>query len=448
MRRWPFPRICCAALIVCVSIGMSPYVMRARQTTSTPTIQTNVLQVLVPVVVTDKKGHYVTDLKKSDFEVLENGRPQTITSISRISADTAPAAGHSQPAQNEASPQPSAKPAPTEPLRRTYLVVVDTLHSSFANFARVRKALTKYFKQEHSEDSQYALMAIGRQIEAVQDSTRDPSLILAALQGSSFQKMIQQSESSNLAFETQKFTGLMSAYCLACGCQTIPVNPDQQPLCLMRTRMVQAELTRFGERAQILDENFLAQIKQLVSAVASMPTSRTVIFISDGFDRSPGRQLYAILRGYGPLQPSFSLNPRDTQTELDAILQEAAKYNVKFYTLDSRGLYTTASFAGSSLDASQGGVSPEAVDMNLISVAHESTDALAELAHQTGGVFFENNNDLLKGIEKAFADSRDYYLLAYSPANTSFDGKYRTIRVKVKGKGLTVNAKAGYWAMK
>jgi len=115
--------------------------------------------------------------------------------------------------------------------------------------------------------------------------------------------------------------------------------------------------------------------------------------------------------------------------------------------VDSRGLYTSASFDGGSLDVSHWGVTPQAVDRQMMPIARENTDVLAELAHQTGGFFFENNNDLLKGIRKAFADNRESYVLTYVPTNKKLDGKYRAIRVKVNGKGLVVNAKAGYWAI-
>jgi VWFA-related protein len=117
---------------------------------------------------------------------------------------------------------------------------------------------------------------------------------------------------------------------------------------------------------------------------------------------------------------------------------------VTFYTLDSRGLY--ASPASSSFDASNGGVKPEKVDGTQMSLAHENTDALSELAHQTGGRFFENNNDLLKGIRRAFDDSREYYLLAYLSTNKAMDGTFRKITVGIRKKNVVVNAKAGYWA--
>jgi hypothetical protein len=50
---------------------------------------------------------------------------------------------------------------------------------------------------------------------------------------------------------------------------------------------------------------------------------------------------------------------------------------------------------------------------------------MVELAHETGGLFFQNSNDLGKGLTGAFADSREFYLLAYVSKNETLDGKYR-----------------------
>ena len=75
---------------------------------------------------------------------------------------------------------------------RTYLVSVDTLHSSFGNIAQARRALTKFFAREHDAKAQYALMNLSRQIDVIQDSTRDPSLVLSALGSKKFQKQCRR----------------------------------------------------------------------------------------------------------------------------------------------------------------------------------------------------------------------------------------------------------------
>jgi VWFA-related protein len=179
-----------------------------------------------------------------------------------------------------------------------------------------------------------------------------------------------------------------------------------------------------------------------------MPTTGTILFISDGFNRFPGRELYSVMAGFAPKDRRFEFNPRDTDNQLQAALKIAVNQNVRFYTIDSRGLYTGASLGGTTFDAStgKGGSIPQAVDTNRMTIARENTDALAELARETGGLFFENSNDLFKGIQRAFADGREYYVLAYAPKNKLEDGVFRHIWVEVNNKKWHVNAKAGYWA--
>lgn len=450
MQSWRHKIICLAMLALWIGIpSASANTSDQQQPASdnqTLSLHANVRQVLVPVVVTDKQGHYVTDLKPSDFKVFENGTLETIVAFYADNSGTTPAvAAPSKPAPPAADAKTAPpQPEPTANPKRTYLILIDTLHSSFGNFSYVRKALTKFFEGEHSPDSRYSLMTVGRDIEVVQDSTPDPALILAALRSKQFQKSILQTETTNTSAELSQFTGLVTAYCAACGCQGITPSVEAELACPQLMSRVRSTLIRVPERNYVLAENFLQQMKRVVDAMAGMPTARTVIFLSDGFNRFPGQELYGILQAAMPNERSFSFNPRDTQAELDAILRKAVRYDVKFYTLDSRGLYN--SFTGSSLDASNGGISSAAMDHQALATAHENTDALSELAHQTGGLFFENNNDLLKGIRRAFSDGRQYYTLAYVPVDKDFDGKYRTIHVEVKGKAMIVHAKPGYWA--
>ncbi|HEX4808685.1 MAG TPA: hypothetical protein VH325_07140, partial [Bryobacteraceae bacterium] len=66
----------------------------AKQEPTSPTLKADVREVLVPVVVTDKSGHYVADLGRDDFSVFEDGVPQKIVAFSRssVSASVAQAA--------------------------------------------------------------------------------------------------------------------------------------------------------------------------------------------------------------------------------------------------------------------------------------------------------------------------------------------------------------------
>jgi VWFA-related protein len=132
------------------------------------------------------------------------------------------------------------------------------------------------------------------------------------------------------------------------------------------------------------------------------------------------------------------------QEEFEPILKLAAAGNITIDTIDSRGLYGQKAFDASSL------ANPAAVDGAVGQVeritASAAGNTLAEIAAATGGTAFHDSNNLLAGLQRAFADGRDYYTLAYVPGNANPDGRFRAITVQVHGRDVVVNAKRGYWA--
>lgn len=447
---------CAAALSIAIAVFAQPPEVPAQPAP----IRAEAREVLVPVVVTDRHGRHVTGLNAADFHVFEDGNPERIVAFSVESMVPTPLPANAAAAASATAP--NGRAGSGDP-RWTYLIIVDTLHSSFANFRRVRDALGKLFDKEQTTDAQYAVMALGRDIKVAQDSTRDASAVLRAVRAEGFSHTIQDSEANNVAAATEQFAALLRQYCSVCVCES-GGSPNQRelPACPATKGRVQAFLTSFGERTFLLNHEFLRQLSQVIGAFATMPTSRTVIFISDGFNRFPGRELYNMLLGYAPRDRSFEFSPRDLQPDIETLLKSATGNNVKFYTIDSRGLYTAGSAAGTGFDAASSSSTvtqmdsrgspnlaagvPEAAASNARLAARENTDALAELARDTGGAFFENSNDLMKGIRQAFADGHEYYLLAYVPDNKAADGKYRKISVAVRDSKWRVAAKPGYWA--
>jgi VWFA-related protein len=131
--------------------------------------------------------------------------------------------------------------------------------------------------------------------------------------------------------------------------------------------------------------------------------------------------------------------------ELDPVVRLAANSNIPIYTIDWRGLDTSPFF-----DASNPGGSPRlmpAVLSIMDSDASEAGGTLSEIAGATGGTAFQNSNDILTGLQRAFADGRQYYVLAYVPGNSNTDGKFHAISVRLRDKKLFVKAKRGYWAL-
>ena len=73
---------------------------------------------------------------------------------------------------------------------------------------------------------------------------------------------------------------------------------------------------------------------------------------------------------------------------------------------------------------------------------------LGQLADETGGFLVRDTNDATPGFRRIQEDMRFHYLVSYTPTNMSFDGRYRTIAVKVARPNVTVQTRKGYYAVR
>jgi VWFA-related protein len=430
-----------------------------------PTIKIQVQQVLVPVIVTDRKGHFVTDLKASDFQVFEDSVEQKVSDFRTEQTGASELFEAGVLPQSRTGQPINLSPATGKSLPKfAYLIVVDTLYSSFEDFTYVRGALKKLFKKEHDPDSQYALVALGRTNLVLRDFTRDPEAVLAALGNKQTTKAIQSSEASNLIKqETQLLqdlrhhgcsTGLQSASLTGIQASTPSGSPKGSPKGSQQSNapaepsescaLVLSEANADARERDVLTRTFLQDLRNLTEQLSSMPGRRVVVMASDGFNLQPGRELFELLAA-ATGTPSILLRaPTDYVTnEMNAIVSLATAKNVTFYTVDSRGLYVIPP-GGYDITAPPMWPSPVIERQKTLSAADQD-DPLRELAEDTGGLFFGNSNDLLGGLRRAFEDGRQYYLLAYYSSNHAADGKFRTITVHVRDKNLVVRHKPGYW---
>jgi hypothetical protein len=72
---------------------------------------------------------------------------------------------------------------------------------------------------------------------------------------------------------------------------------------------------------------------------------------------------------------------------------------------------------------------------------------MQDLAERTGGKAFYNRNDIDGAIRRSFDDGATYYTLAYYPANSRWDGKFRKIHLKVDRPGIKLRYRLGYYAV-
>ncbi len=425
------------------------------------TIKIEVRQVLVPVVVTDRAGRHVTGLKAEDFKVFEDGVEQPIVSFG---TELAPGAPSAPAAPTPLAPQastPAALPAVASPapIRRTYLVLIDTLLMSFSSAERLRKALPKLFGQEKDGEAQYALAALGSNLRILRSVTRKPEEVLAAAESHSLMRAIRESSAGNLAGQDEQLRTMLETYCRQCECITTgaplggPFILQSSFFCEGLMQKMENFVANTARERSALFRSFLSRLAEIIQLAGRQPGKRIMILASDGLDLKPGEDLYHLVANYTN-RPSFPLrNPVERlEHELDEVARVATASDVVIYTVDARGVPPPT--AGAFSSEIQGGrfvrrdmgraMSEMVTQVSLTENAKQ--DTLARLAGVTGGLFFRGNSDLSKGMRQAFEDERAYYVLAYSAPPPSDDGRFRKIRVELRDKKLKIRAKQGYWA--
>ncbi len=158
----------------------------APQGPEVPTFGVGTAAVTLDVVVRDKKGRAVRDLKASDFEVFEDGVKQTVESFRLFgSPSEVPAAEPPKAAAAPGAPVAAPTAVPPAPASgaedRPQLIafVFDRLAPEARNLAR--KAALAYLDKGHVEGDLVGVFSIDLSLQTVLPFTREPGLIRAGL---------------------------------------------------------------------------------------------------------------------------------------------------------------------------------------------------------------------------------------------------------------------------
>jgi VWFA-related protein len=113
--------------------------------------------------------------------------------------------------------------------------------------------------------------------------------------------------------------------------------------------------------------------------------------------------------------------PNEHVEVVQDVVRTANNNNTAIYVIDPRGLQVGRS------------------SMNF------SSDMLKTISYDTGAEPY-TSNDMTHALRRVVSQSSAFYLLGYTRADPTNDGKFHKIRVKVKRPGIDVRARNGFWA--
>jgi VWFA-related protein len=386
-----------------------------QQAANPPVFRTGINYVRVDVIVSDKNGANVADLKQSDFEVLEDGKPQPVENFKFIKLDGGRIPGDDGPPRPIRNDDDEEREAARDDVR-LFAIFLDDYHVRKENSIRVRQPIQQFLQTQLGPSDMIGLMYPLESVFNVR-MTRNHDAVVSGVEKFLGRKYDYTPEND---LERQY------AYYPAETQEQIRVRVS---LSAIRGLVVHMGTLKEGRKSLIIvSEGFSNLLPAGITPIGAPPTG-----INTG---TAGIVDPVGLAGLGRDQANFAATI-DMEQLLRDVYDEANKNNVSLYTVDPRGL------AVSEFDASDGSVGPS-TDRTFL---NSTMDTLRTLAVETDGRAIINRNDLAGGMKQIVRDVSAYYLLGYNSAQTKPDGKFHEIKVRVKRPGVQVRARKGYWAL-
>ncbi len=432
-RSWRTPTIIALApttlmlitLLVHAQQPANPPEVKTREAPPSFQIRVERNLVTVRVVVRDPKGRTVGNLTQSDFRLLDDGKPQEISSFTvetsgERSAGAAPAPAPAQPG--------AAPPQAAVPPQHFVGLFFDDVHLPIGDVQRTQKAAWDYIVTGMGPEDRVALFTASHQndLDFTDDRTqlhdaifrvRARSRTLAPL---SECPSIGEYQAYLMVMDPQRNAQAMQiAFSEAYYCDCVRENNETPACATGAENRVKVEAAHIWSMADLQSQIALECIAASIRRLAAMAGQRTLVLVSPGF-----------------LTMTRS-------AEIESLIHNALRLDVVISAIDAGGL--APYIPQETADLSN---APLAMQKNLIYQEGDtvSRDVLANLSEGTGGVFFHNNNDFGAAFRETAAAPEVAYVLGFSPVDFKLDGKFHTLKVTLnRREPWSIEARRGYF---
>jgi VWFA-related protein len=362
--------------------------------------------VIVDVTVKDKSGNAIDALDKNDFVVLEDGKPQKVEIFEHQKLTLEPEPPDPPPALEEKNELPPPPKTTIQSEGATHIQYHDkrlmALFFDFSNMQipdqlRAQDAAMKFLEEHMTKSDLVAILLYTTTVQVKTDFTADRMILTDIIKNLPIGDAADMADVADTGADDSEDTG--AAY-VADETEFNIFNTDKK----------------------------LAAVEETVKKLATLPEKKALVYITGGISKTG----------------------IDNQAQLEATVNAATKANVAIYPLDARGLMGDPPGGGASKGASRGAgmFTGSTINSQRASI-NDSQETLATLAADTGGKVFLDSNDLALGMQQVQEQFRSYYILGYYTTNTSTDGKYRKISVKLKNvASAKLEFRDGYYASK
>jgi VWFA-related protein len=439
-------------LYTCGLIAQTPAPQKAAANapgTSTATVKVSANEVTLDMTFHDKKGKIINDIKPEEIHVYEDGSEQHLNSFRYIQ-------GSQNPGQTTtAAPTPGG--IPMDPMRELRLVtlVFEGLDQDGKRF--FRQALQDVLNMAPEQNLYFSVMVIDQKLNMIQPFTNDRTALMKSIDKQMMWSTLQYWSASAEIKEQLRLTltgGESAAQSAVTGdasiAPTITSNGTSAPSAnsissAVNFRMAKMQYDMLNEADNATREASarasIDALLALVRAQAHLPGRKVVIYFNP-----------------------WMMIPDTAKEQYEYMIGVANRASITFYTVDPKGLVTYSQNGGGA--GQLGGAAGEVRNMEMnggrgeVSTSQAQAQETAEnglrsnpaewlrdLSRQTGGVYIGETNDYKAPLRIVMDEVRTYYEATYDPQITTYDGKFRKIKVNIDRPNIDVHTRSGYFAL-
>ena len=399
-----------------------------------PTLKINARTVLVDVVVTDKAGHAVPNLTKDDFQVTEDGKPQSVTFFE-------PNFAPKSTGEAGAAPLPPGTftnvPAviPTDSVN---ILLMDALNTAEGDQSYVHKEMVQYLTTLPPQ-IRIAVFMLSEKLRIIQGFTQDPTILQAAIKRlaanpntSALLPTVESDNANNAA------ANMILETAAANGHGGVPDATLSEMAGALQ--QFQGQEAGFEENERLLMT--LDSLQMIARYLAGVPGRKNLIWFVGVFPTCLPAMVNegALSNGGCPYQEKF-----------EKTIDMLADARVSIYPVDARGVTTHTLYAaenpilGGAPTNFQGVIASQSASLSGdLGKNADNLNGMDSVAQATGGKRY-SGNDMKGALAADIENGSRYYTLAYTPTDHKEIGRQRTIEVKVPVGSYKLSYRRAYY---
>ena len=401
----------------------------SAQETTRQTFRVGAEMVVVDLVATDRNGTFISDLQPSDIQLTEDGKPRRVEFLRLVRtterSDTPPAAGLAAPIPTPTDDAPAKGAAP--PPDAGLIILVDLASMPIEALPRVKTAIHALLREDLPSGVPMMLATMSQSL-TVGRFTTDRATIDAAVDA-----IPSAARNNRTLMDVVEHLDML--------CDTAALNIERAAI---------------GEGRALINENrtrLLAVTESLTllsRALSSRSGRKQIVLYSAGYFVDANYDIADILAAAAGscggnakhVQMELRTRERDVLGAAEKAIDRANRAQVSFYAVDPRGLFVPAPGAERKISAR---MMHSDASRQAGLIEGRTQEYLRVVSSGTGGQSYVNNNDMARGLRRAWLDATEYYLIGYMPPENRKKGEFHKISLKVARNDASVRYRQGYY---